>query len=800
MPPDTNKIDPRAVLGEWQKTFTLNNVAIHATLLPNGKILYWGRRKDPTNETSHDSLNEKETLAYIWDPTSINTANPNGVTKQASKPKDSKGRTVNLFCSGHILLPDGRVLVVGGHIIDGHGLKQACIYNPGDDTWTAQDPMNDGRWYPSALTLPDGTVFVASGSHAVPGKATTLNNINPQIWVDEDNGWVSAPPTPHEISALYPRLHLTPKGRIFMVGPLQSSMFLTLPSATEFKTEWHQDQDWGRWVWTGFDEFPDSNDKEHLKPSPSLPRSGAQRNEAPSVMYDSGKIVYIGGGGGANGIPGTNTVETIDLYVTKPEWKAETSMNNIRRQHNATVLPDGTVLVTGGSRGPGFNNLDADQPVKEAELWDPVTDPAKPTWTKLAGEEKERCYHSISLLLPDGQVLSAGGGEYQPDELPGVQQPNKAAGDNTGPTGLPNKKEHSIKEAQLFKPPYFFKNNGRRPAKPIAPSEIVYDKEFEITVGANDDIRKISLVRLGSVTHSCNMNQSLMFLDIKKKDKSKSKITVQAPSNPILAPPGPQPPSQIKMAPPGHYMLFVLDQFNIPSEAPIVLVTAATKPAPLKVPLGKRIAQIAPSIEPVQLLQRNQEIIDKSEVPPVTVGLKPGCPYGLAACWGGAFEALRHISDVDVVRPVPSYEESVAHVYLKKDVLPDIDVWRSQFQRVANGSYVIRGIEVTLAGTVTRKRIGDNEHFTIVDDSNKAEVFLAQLQQGSKVQWDRETGKPQSSTSEEAAAFVRLSEAVTQHEKGLKLEVTGPLQKTDMANSLLEVREWEVVDVSATSP
>ena len=246
-------------------------------------------------------------------------------------------------------------------------------------------------------------------------------------------------------------------------------------------------------------------------------------------------------------------------------------------------------------------------------------------------------------------------------------------------------------------------------------------------------------------------------------------------------------------------MLFVLDQFNVPSEAPIVLVTAATKPAPPKVPLGKRIAQITPSIEPVQLLKRDEKIIEESEVPPVTVGLKSGCPYGLAACWGGAFEALRHISDVDVVRPVPSYEDSVAYVYLKKDVLPNIDVWRREFQKVANGSYVLRGIEVTLAGTVTRKRVGNDEHFTIVDDSNKAEVVLAQLQEGNKVQWDRETGKPQSSTSEEAAAFARLSEAVTQHEEGLKLEVTGPLQKKDAGNSLLEVRKWDFVNSSATS-
>jgi galactose oxidase len=80
------------------------------------------------------------------------------------------------------------------------------------------------------------------------------------------------------------------------------------------------------------------------------------------------------------------------------------------------VLPDGTVLVTGGTRGAGFNNLNPGMPVHQAELWNPATK----TWTLMAEESVDRCYHSIALLLPDGRVLSAGGGEYSPQRRPAV--------------------------------------------------------------------------------------------------------------------------------------------------------------------------------------------------------------------------------------------------------------------------------------------------------------------------------------------------------------------------------------------
>jgi galactose oxidase len=84
----------------------------------------------------------------------------------ANAPKDTKGDDVNLFCSGHTFQPDGKLLVVGGHWKDGWGIDQACIFNPfdGEGKWIPKQPMGRGRWYPTAIKLPDSNILVVSGS------------------------------------------------------------------------------------------------------------------------------------------------------------------------------------------------------------------------------------------------------------------------------------------------------------------------------------------------------------------------------------------------------------------------------------------------------------------------------------------------------------------------------------------------------------------------------------------------------------------------------------------------------------
>src|SRR5437773_43882 len=116
-------------------------------------------------------------------------------------------------------------------------------------------------------------------------------------------------------------------------------------------------------------------------------------------MYEPGKILYVGGG------PPTNTAEIIDLNQSSPAWSFTGSMAFARRQMNATVLPTGQVLVTGGTSGSGFNNPVG--AVHAAEMWDPATG----VWTTMASNAVTRIYHSTTLLLPDGRVLHTGSGD-----------------------------------------------------------------------------------------------------------------------------------------------------------------------------------------------------------------------------------------------------------------------------------------------------------------------------------------------------------------------------------------------------
>ena len=134
----------------------------------------------------------------------------------------------------------------------------------------------------------------------------------------------------------------------------------------------------------------------------------------------------------------------IDLNpVAAPSWRRVDSMAVPRRQMNATLLADGTVLATGGSNAAGFNTKPTDDRVLAAERWDPATE----RWTALARQTHYRLYHSTALLLPDARVLSVGSGQPAATGL---------TDDYTG---------------EVFSPPYLFKLDGspavrRRSAAP----------------------------------------------------------------------------------------------------------------------------------------------------------------------------------------------------------------------------------------------------------------------------------------------------------------------------------------------
>jgi PKD repeat protein len=188
------------------------------------------------------------------------------------------------------------------------------------------------------------------------------------------------------------------------------------------------------------------------------------------------------------------------------------------------------VLVTGGSSGTAFNDVSAG--VRAAELWNPVTG----LWTTLASNTITRTYHGASLLLPDGRVLHSGSGAA---------------------SGAPDERN-----AELFSPPYLFK--GPQPGISEAPSVVAYGGSFPVTTPDAADIAKVSLIRLGSVTHAFNMNQRFQWLPFTREGDV---LTISAPVSAAVTPPG-------------HYMLFILTGSGVPSVARIVRVMSAAPPPP----------------------------------------------------------------------------------------------------------------------------------------------------------------------------------------------------------------------------
>ena len=497
-------------VGQWSAIISLPNVPIHTHLLPTGKVLFWGRR-NPPGTPDFSSLNQHQTHAFIWDP-----ANPLAPAKPTrNQPTDTDGIAINLFGSGHTFLADGRLLVTGGYLFDGQGLNTSTFYDPFKDQWTAGPTMNNGRWYPTAVTLPDGRAFVISGSFATGPLAPPLPdrpihiavNAFPQIL--ENGNWDSV--SGFDTLPLDPRIHVAPNGFLFMSGSL---------ATTYYFENLQQPGDLGTWA-------------------PIAQRSAGNAEYAPSVMYDVGKVVFIGGGTSSysGGAP-TNIVETIDLNAPAQAWAIAAPMKFRRRQHNATLLPDGTVLVTGGTQGGGFNNLDPGQPVHIPELWDPSTG----TWAQMAPEAVDRCYHSTAVLLPDGRVFSGGGGEYAPT------------------LGESNPPVNTHADAQLFSPPYLFK--GARPIITKAPAKVALGEAFVVETPAPNEVNRVTWVRLGSVNNSFNQNQRINFLAFTRGSKQ---LTVTAPAN-------------ANVCPPGHYMLFLLNHRKVPSIASIIQITAPGLP------------------------------------------------------------------------------------------------------------------------------------------------------------------------------------------------------------------------------
>ncbi len=480
-------------------------IAIHAALLSTGQIIYFsGDEHDPglnaAHNIDHSRLFDCSTFAVgtISSPTS------------------------DVFCSGHCLLDDGSLLVAGGtEVFDPFfGLNDAWLYKAGTG-WTKVADMTPqpgsttggGRWYPTLITLADGSGLAMSGL----GNSSDSRGLNtsPEVfhrlpapsgtWTNLGNG---------DAVALYPRLFVVPE----QPGLTGYSVFITNGDGDQTKL---------------FN--PSTNQWHSLGTGPSAP-------------------LYSGFGGSAVMLPlssadgyrtrimvtGDVQAKIFDLGNTAAGWQPTAprpafpglSAPPPRRNSTAVLLPTGDVFVSGGTADGADANA-----VLLAELYNSATG----TWCLLEAATVPRNYHSVALLMPDGRVWTAGSNidcrrSFQPPFNPGTT----------------NNMELRM---EIYEPWYY---SEPRPGITSAPTAVEWGQSFQVHTPDAGAVSRVVFMRVGTSTHAFDGDQRCVILDYTRTNGTTLQVTA--------------PPNR-HVAPPGYYLLFILNCEGVPSVGRFVLLT-----------------------------------------------------------------------------------------------------------------------------------------------------------------------------------------------------------------------------------
>ncbi len=298
--------------GQWSQPFPLPLIAIHAAMLPTGKVLLFGA------EHGVPGIH-----GWVLDPQSL-------ALTDVDPPAGW-----NLDCAGHSFLADGRLLVAGGTLQFNPllGSKKAHIFDSFAETWIQVEDMAQGRWYPSNITLADGRIVTMSGVNDTNGA------LNPDIEAWAINSKTNWNMLGQRTMPDYPYLHLMPGGLVFRSGPDQQTETFNPATAQ----------------WTPVDGT-----------------IALARYEAPSVLLPPtlDRVMLIGGYNEATGGSPTASAEIIDFSDANAVWTATTPMAFSRRDHNAVLLPGGRVLVIGGRS----NSSGTPNPIMIPEIFDPTNE------------------------------------------------------------------------------------------------------------------------------------------------------------------------------------------------------------------------------------------------------------------------------------------------------------------------------------------------------------------------------------------------------------------------------------------
>jgi hypothetical protein len=459
-------------------------------MTPDGKILTYGTDQNGVQSGLH--------ILDIWDPATNTHTLIDNTTHTDS------------FCSVGLIVPEtGQVMISGGDARpDGNfngGVQDVNFYDPATMT---ENPSSTGamqfaRWYASAVQLGTGQILLIGGRDDNPVLAhysAYAEVYTPGYGFHTLTGaYIDAFNTS---SALYPRTWLTSSGM----------------------------------VWTS-----DGTNTYSINPTGvgSVQIIGQAPTQIefnmPAIMFAPDKVLLIGE---------DDSAWIMDMSGPAPVFQRTDNVLGGRIWSNLVVLPDGRVMISGGSAVDTSTTNILQGVDNTAEIWDPATG----HWTIEADAAIPRLYHSDTILLADGSVMSLGGG---------------APGPLTNLNG------------EIYKPAYLFDATGAPAVRPViedAPAQVLPGTEFTMHVDNPASIKTLALMPFGAVTHSFDMSARRFELPFTVQADGSLKVDLPGNSNLLT---------------PGYWMLFAINNNDTPSIASTVKVgTELLYDLPAQLPLN----------------------------------------------------------------------------------------------------------------------------------------------------------------------------------------------------------------------
>jgi Domain of unknown function (DUF1929) len=454
-----------------------------------------------------------------------------GATKRVDPPiNPDTGRPVNIWCGAQSLLADGRLLVTGGNL---KYQETGYAYRGLDRVYTF-NPYNE-TWTEQPR-MRHGRWYPTQ--NLLPDGRTLIMS-----GLDENGQPRGGPDTPlnKDVEVFTPSPDLDGRGTVTLAqGPghalegMYPHMFVMPSGRTLIAGPYRAD--------SFYMSLSGGSYASDGAPDPIRERYWGSAVLVPGGPSGSGTIMQVGGSPRGSSSGASATTET--FTEGQGAWQAAPSMRTGRAHHNTVLLPDGSMVTIGGGYGSvEGDNWVAGEDHKAVEIWDPATR----EWRVGPSQAENRGYHSTALLLPDGRVVSAG------DDVNG---------------GI------NRDTAEIYSPPYLFK--GARPLITGAPGTVDWGQSFN--VATSGDVSRAVLVAPAAVTHSVDMNQRVLELALEQRSGG---VALTAPGRAAIAPPG-------------RYMLFVLNAQGVPSVAKWVQLgskfgslTGASDPEPQLAPAGQ---------------------------------------------------------------------------------------------------------------------------------------------------------------------------------------------------------------------